>query len=627
MNEGKGKQVKRTRYSRPEEFEVAIFRDVMVAMRDGVRLAVDLYFPAKNGAVIPGKFAAILDRTPYDKVPRALVGNFPEYFAKRGYVFVFADERGHGGSEGEFYSHWQCGHAGPDGYDLAEWIVKQPFSNGVVLGSGYSYDGATQNSTAREGSPHLKAMFPAFVHSTYYHDMGGTHGAFRMAHNLVYCLGHAKRDRRARQNPRVEAWLLECEKNVWDWFKKPLSRQIEIFRDVPMTQRCFQDMVEHSDFDDYWKDTGYNVEGFYHKFPDIPIHYFGGWFDALIRGTIKNYVELSKIHKSPTILTIGPWCHGPVSAKLTWQGDVDFGPDSALDWNEDRLQLYDQVAKGKDTGLFEEPRVRLFVMGGGDGRRNMAGRMNHGGRWRLETAWPLPQTKFTKYYFHSDGSLGPDLPGRDSSPRRYSFDPAHPLPQIGGGYTCPWLGRGVPGGSGPHDQVCREEILACKHCGETRLPLSARPDILVYMTAPLEKDIEVVGPLTVHLWASSSAVDTDFTVKLVDVYPPNEDYPNGYAMYLIDSILRARYRESFERQVLMKPGEIYPFTIDLWATANLFKAGHRIRLDVSSSNFPTFDVNPNTGEKIGYHTRTVIAENTIYQDAAHPSHIVLPILP
>jgi putative CocE/NonD family hydrolase len=240
----------------------------------------------------------------------------------------------------------------------------------------------------------------------------------------------------------VEAWLAECEKNVWDWFKKPLSRQIEIFRDVPMTQRYYQDMVEHSDFDDYWKDTGYNVEGFYEKFPDIPIHYFGGWFDALIRGTIKNYVELSKIHKSPTLLTIGPWCHGPVSAKLTWQGDVDFGPDSAVDWNEDRLQLYDQVAKGKDTGLFEEPRVRVFVMGGGDGRRNMAGRMNHGGRWLLEKAWPLPQTKFTKHYLHSDGSLGPDLPGRDAPPRRYSFDPAHPVPQIGGGYTCPWLGRG-----------------------------------------------------------------------------------------------------------------------------------------------------------------------------------------
>ncbi len=233
-----GQQRRMTKHTRPEEFEVAVFRDVMVPMRDGTRLAVDLYMPAKDGALVVKKFPTILDRTPYDKVPRALVsGNFPEYFAKRGYVFVFVDERGHGGSEGEFDIYAQNGHGGEDGYDLVEWISRQSFSNGTVLGSGYSYDGITQNLTAGEAPPHWKAMFPAFLTATYYHDMGGTQGAFRLAHNLVYTLGHAKRDRRSRQNPTVEAWLDECEKNIWEWFKKPLSKHIEIFRDVPMAQK------------------------------------------------------------------------------------------------------------------------------------------------------------------------------------------------------------------------------------------------------------------------------------------------------------------------------------------------------------------------------------------------------
>jgi putative CocE/NonD family hydrolase len=233
-------------------------------------------------------------------------------------------------------------------------------------------------------------MFPAFVSSTYYLDMGGTNGAFRLAHNLVYTLGHARRDRKALQNPVVDAWLVDCEKNVWEWFKKPLSKHIDVFRDIPMAKRWYGDWVEHRDFDEYWRQTGYDVEGYYDKFPDIPIHYLGGWFDALLRGTIKNYVELSKIHRSPTFLTMGPWCHGPVSARLTWQGDVDFGPESAVDWNVERLRFYDQFALGKNTGMLDEPRVRLFVMGGGDGRKNKAGRMNHGGRWRFEKAGHFP---------------------------------------------------------------------------------------------------------------------------------------------------------------------------------------------------------------------------------------------
>lgn len=235
-------------YTRPEEYEVAIFRDVMVPMRDGVRLATDIYFPSKNGVLVEGKFPAILDRTPYDKIPRAAVANNPEYFVERGYVFVFQDERGHGASEGEFYIYVNLGR---DGYDTVEWIVKQPWSNGIVVTSGYSYDGISQNSIARENPPHLKAMFPAFGTANYHQDVEGTNGAFRLAHNLIYTLSHARRDRRARQSPTIDSWLAECEKNVRDWFKKPLSKHIEIFTEVPMAQKWYTDWVEHQDYDDY----------------------------------------------------------------------------------------------------------------------------------------------------------------------------------------------------------------------------------------------------------------------------------------------------------------------------------------------------------------------------------------
>jgi putative CocE/NonD family hydrolase len=260
-------------------------------------------------------------------------------------------------------------------------------------------------------------------------------------------------------------------------------------------------------------------------------------------------------------------------------------------------------------------------MGGGDGRKNIVGKMFHGGRWRSEESWPLPATEYKKYYLHPEGVLSPEPPPRNAPPRRFTFDPNHPVPMIGGGYV------GDPDIPGPRDQTCTEELQSCRDLGETSLPLSSRLDVLVYRTPPLNSDLEVVGPLTVKLWASSSALDTDFTAKLIDEYPPNKDYPQGYAMYLVDSIIRARYRQSPGKQILLEPGKICEFTIDLWATANLFQSGHRIRLDISSSNYPAYDINPNTGEKIGYHTKTVIAENTVYNDTEHPSHIILPIIP
>ena len=259
-------------------------------------------------------------------------------------------------------------------------------------------------------------------------------------------------------------------------------------------------------------------------------------------------------------------------------------------------------------------------MGTGDGHRDEDGRMFHGGYWRDTDSWPLPGTREARFYFRADGSLSESLPRRAVAPTTYTFDPEDSVPTIGGAFsrTSPLFEPGA------YDQRETEAIFGAK---EPYLPLAARPDVMAFQTEPLDEAVEIVGPIVVKLYVSSTAVDTDFTVKLVDVHPPSEDYPRGFAMNLTDGILKTRYRSSAERQELMTPDEGYEITVEPFPTANVFGKGHRIRLDVSSSNFPRFDVNPNTGAPLGAHRRSMSADNAIYHDDAHPSHVVLPIVP
>jgi len=598
------------RYERAPEYGVTVMEDVMVPMRDGVKLATDIYFPTKNGELVSGKFPAILDRTPYDKVPRAQGINNPWYFARRGYVFVFQDVRGHFNSEGEFYIYI---NEGRDGHDTVEWIASQPWSNGLVGTSGYSYDAATQMSLGRENPPHLKAMFVGYGTANYHDDNGGVNGTFHLSHNVNYTIGHAMRDRRARENPDVMAKLLDAQKNMFEWMRKPLSKHFQLLEEVPMARQWYMDWVNHPDYDDYWKQNGYNFEGFYDRYPDIPIYFMGGWYDYFTLGTIRNYVGLSQIHESPTLLTMAGSRHGPSPATQSVQGDVDMGAEAPVEWDWMRLRFFDQTLMGMNTGVFEDPPVKLFVMGGADGAKTKQGHLHHGGTWKSFASWPSPEASFVNYYLQPGGGLATEPPPAGAKPTAYVFDPENPVPQLGGNYSFP---------RGPRDQTCSTEIWPCTD----ELPLSARADVQVFKTEPLERDVEVAGPLTVKLWASSSAVDTDFTVKLIDQYPPSVDYPQGYALIVMDSVIRGRYRNSEEKAEPMEPGEVYELTIDLWSTANLFQKGHRIRLDVSSSNFPRFDVNPNTGEPIGYHTRTEKAYNTVYHDRERASHLILPVL-
>jgi putative CocE/NonD family hydrolase len=320
---------------------------------------------------------------------------------------------------------------------------------------------------------------------------------------------------------------------------------------------------------------------------------------------------------------MGPWTHGDRS--LGFAGAVDFGPAATLDHNlaEDffafRLRWFDRWLRDRQNGVEREPAVRVFVMGGGSGRKTASGRLDHGGHWRTAADWPLPQTRYASYYLHGDGHLSPELPAESAPPRTFVYDPAHPVPSIGGTITS---GAPVMVG-GAFDQRESPRFFGSR---APYAPLAERADILVFQTEELTQDLEVTGPIEIRLWIASSAPDTDFTAKLIDVYPPAEDWPQGFAMNVTDGILRVRYRDSFEHPAPIRPGEIYRIQVRPFPTSNLFRRGHRLRLDISSSNFPHFDLNPNTGEPEGKATRLERASNTVFVDATRPSHIVLPVI-
>jgi putative CocE/NonD family hydrolase len=380
----------------------------------------------------------------------------------------------------------------------------------------------------------------------------------------------------------------------------------------------------HCTFDDFWKQPGIYAEGYYDRYADVPVVNLSGWYDPYARTAVENYLGLSRRKHGPVRLILGPWTHGDRS--LTYAGDVDFGPAAPVDGNlaEEffalRRRWFDRWLKGVANGAEAEPPVRVFVMGGGSGRRNGAGRLDHGGRWRTAADWPLPETQWTKFYLHSDRTLGRNLPGSGARPLGYPSDPRHPVPTIGGALSS---GEPVMRG-GAYDQREGPTVFGAR---EPFRPLAERPDVVVFATPPLDHDLEVSGPVTARLWIASDGPDTDFIAKLIDVHPPSEDYPEGFAMNLTEGILRARYRDSWEEPAPMVPGEVYAITIELFPTANLFARGHRLRLDISSSNFPHFDINPNSGEPEGSMEHPRVAHNRVFVDAARPSHVVLPVIP
>ncbi len=585
--------------------------NLMIPMRDGARLATDVFRPARDGQVLDEKLPVLLQRTPYDKTGRSLVER-AKYFASHGYVVALQDLRGTYASEGEFTKY--IGE-GQDGYDAIEYLAKLPYSNGRVGMWGTSYAAHVQANAAKLRPPHLAAIVL---------NMGGmsngwdhkirNHGAFELQ-QLTWAFRQLHNE---TKDPIVKK-SLELEP-VDKWlYALPLRKGLNPLSIAPNFEDYILTMMTSGDYDEYWQHHDINWQEHYDETADIPMVLVSGWYDSYAGGTVSNYVELEKRLTSPVSLVMGPWTHG--GNTRSHAGYVSFGEAAAVSDFHDAFHLrwFDRVLKGKTTGDAEAP-VRVFVMGTGDGHRDEDGRMFHGGYWRDADSWPLPGTREARFYFHADGSLSESPPSRAVAPTTYTFDPEDPVPTIGGAFssTSPVFEPGA------YDQRETEAIFGAK---KPYLPLAARADVVAFQSAPLDEAVEVVGPIVVKLYVSSTAVDTDFTVKLVDVHPPSEDYPRGFAMNLTDGILRTRYRSSAERQELMTPDEVYEITVEPFPTANVFGKGHRIRLDVSSSNFPRFDVNPNTGEPLGAHRRSMSADNAIYHDDAHPSHVVLPIVP
>jgi uncharacterized protein len=603
------------------ELDVMVQRDAMVTMRDGVRLATDIYLPAHKGKRLEQRVPVILERTPYGKsgkTRRHASEEIANIYASHGYAVVFQDCRGRGNSQGEYVKYLSDGR---DGYDCCAWIVKQPWSNARIGAQGLSYGAHTITALACLDAPGLAAMFVdsgGFANAY----QGGIRqgGAFELK-QVTWAFNAALEAPEIRNDPARRAALQAID--IREWFgRMPWSRGHSPLSLVPEYEDYVFDQWEHGVFDDFWQQVGIYAEGSYDRFSDVPIIWMSSWYDPYPRTATDNYAALDRRKRSPQHLILGPWTHG--NNDETFAGDVDFGPNAQLAGNIApdlltlRLRWFDRWLKGVKNETDSEPRVRIFVMGGGSGRKNAAGRMDHGGRWRAEKHWPLKGTVPTNFYLHGDGALSEAAPEKDAPPRVYDYDPRHPVPTIGGTVTS---GQPVMVG-GAFDQREAPEFFGSR---SPYKPLAERADVLVFQTAPLERDLEVTGAIEAELWIASNCPDTDFTIKLLDVYPPNDDYPHGYAMNLTDGILRCRYRDSWQRPSLMTPGEVYRIKVTAFPTSNLFKRGHRIRLDVSSSNFPHFDLNLNTGAAEGASGEPRIATNRVFVDEQRASRVVLPV--
>jgi putative CocE/NonD family hydrolase len=408
------------------------------------------------------------------------------------------------------------------------------------------------------------------------------------------------------------------EESIADWLESlPLRKGLNPLSAAPNFEDYILTMQNHGDYDEYWKDPDVNWVEYYDQTADVPMLHLSGWYDSYGGGTIDNYLGLLEHLESPLHLIMGPWTHS--GNTRSYAGNVEFGPDASIDDfdQEFHLRWFDRHLKG-NASTTNDPPVMVFVMGSGDGHKDDNGRLYHGGYWHQGATWPLPGTEFRNYFLHADGGLRTDRPDVRSASTTYTFDPDDPVPTIGGSFssTSPTFDPGA------YDQRERADVFGAEL---PYLPLQARRDVLVFQTDPLAEDVAVIGPIVVTLFVSSTAVDTDFTAKLVDVYPPSSDFPTGYEMNLTDGILRMRYRNRPDQQEMMQPGQPYEVSVTPFPTANIFKKGHRIRIDISSSNFPRFDINSNTGEPLGRNRRVIRADNTIYHDTSRPSHVVLPI--
>lgn len=603
--------------------DVVIDRDVKVPMRDETHMACNIYYPAVDGKKSEGAFPVILERTPYDK-NRHFLHLTGQFFARFGYVFVIQDVRGRYGSDGEFFFIFNEKDEGRDGYDTIEWIGSQSWCNGKVGTTGLSFTGMNQQTLAVLNPPYLASQFIIDCGLNYWERPLRQNGAFAMGIMLPYVFRMARHGKEASQNPSLGQLLDRDFREVYRYLEHlPLKKGATTLAHASSYEGWYLGMATHGDYDEFWQQPSATVEGRLDQWKDVPICFVTGWYAHHLTASIEKYRYLTERHSSPVRVVVGPWLHSyddMVSA--TWAGDVDFGPGASLgELNVSRLRWFNETLRGEETGAAENSSIHYYTLGGGSGLTDASWRMQHGGQgWSTTTVWPPQGVTETNYYLHPDGLLAPEAPLADNDSSSFTYDPKNPVPTIGGSFQNP----GVPGfiAGGAFDQRGQPKKFASS---KDSIPLSFRQDVLVFQTPALEKSVEITGEITVKFFVSSSCVDTDFTVKLVDVYPPNVDYPEGFAMNLTDSIVRMRYRNGRRTAEIIEPDEIYEVEILLHSISNVFQQGHHIRLDVSSSNFPFYDVNPNSGGPQGMPGPMQIATNTVHHDVFRPSHVTLPI--
>ena len=554
---------------------VVVEEGVAVPMRDGVELRADVYRPDGDGPV-----PALLSRTPYDRTLRLTLAAAldPDAAVEAGFALVCQDVRGQYGSDGEF-SPFRS--EGPDGYDTVEWVAAQPWCSGEVGMAGRSYTAATQWLAAAERPPHLRAIFPVVVGSNYYNGWIYQGGAFQLGFNLFWVhlmtapKGRASLDEQYRHLPITSPPLLANS----------------------MAGGFYREWLAHPTFDEHWRTL--SVNSHYRKV-EIPVFNVGGWYDIFLGGTLENFSRIrreggSGAARSNARLLVGPWAHGSTYGAYPDHTFEAFESRDRVDLTDVQLGFFSRHLKDDAAGEDVAP-VRIFVMGEN--------------RWRDEQDWPLARAREERWFLHSrgdaagdGGTLTRDAPGGEPEDR-YLYDPEDPAPTVGGPTSLP--GRFLKTNSGPLDQRKVEE----------------RPDVLVYTSDALDRPLEVTGPLTLVLHAASSARDTDFVAKLSDVAP------DGFSRILAEGVLRARFRDSFEHPSLIEPDRVYEYAIDLVATSNVFLGGHRIRLAVTSSSFPRFDRNANSGKPLGEDGPEDLASarQAVFHDAERPSHVLLPVV-
>lgn len=613
--------------------ELTVMQDVMVPMRDGVRLAADVYLPCGlKGLADDPQWPVLLERTPYDKrglnrSERTLAHPSPmqrpeiaRWFARQGYVVVMQDCRGRYGSEGTFSKYL---NEAEDGFDTISWINEQPWCDGKIGMFGVSYGAHTQIAAACLNPPGLSALFmDSGGFSSAYHGGIRRGGAFEMK-QVTWAYKHALLSPKTKADPARKAALEAVD--VTSWFHDmPWSPGHSPLSAAPEYESYLFEQWQNGSYGPYWQSLGLSALGRYGAIPNIPVMILGSWYDPYVATATTNYRGLKENGKDRVFLTMGPWTHGQRSC--SYAGDVDFGDDAIFEnhfgmtYLEYRRTWFDCALKSKASPLFDlENPVTLFTMGGGKGDADRAGRLRHSGRWQTYPDWPREGAEAQPYYFTKDGGLDRNRPTCSDGWLEYVYDPRRPTPTIGGPVTS---GEPLMTG-GAFDQREQDRFFGCQSPGRD---MKDRDDTLSFETPLLSSDVTLNGPIKAVLWISSDCVDTDFVVKLIDVHPPSQDFPDGVAMNITDGILRARYRDSSTTPELMTPGQTYRLEVELFATANRFKQGHRIRVDVASANFPHFDLNPNTGEPEGAWTMAVRARNRIYCAKGHPSHILLPVV-